>query len=253
MSEETKKQLKDMSEKVLQAIKTGNVSMHSRYYFFARSALWILGVILVFSLTLYLMSFITFVFRGNALSALLAFGSHGWLVLLTSLPWLLLLATFAIFVALQLLSLHFSFVYRRPLVHTALASIVVLVAGSALMAQTTLHEHAYELSRERRLPIAGPIYRIAIGDRDDRHIGIITAMNDEVFTIRGRDGEVFYVNIATSTRIPRGRDFAFATGTPIVVFGDLDNDDDIDAVGIQPLDRCPTPFHCDREKPPMKY
>ena len=231
MVDEAKKQLDTMKEKVLTAIETRNVSMRSRSYFLIRTALWIAGTLLVFVLTLYLTSFAAFVFRGNGLHLLPQLGPQGWGTLLLSLPWLVLLSLFVVFVILQILSTHFSFVYKRPLVHTILGSIFILVIGSVAIAQTALHERAYRLSEEGRLPFGGPLYSGAMHDRDDMHIGTITTLTDSSFILAHRNGETYHVIITDTTRLPRR---TLENGDVVIVLGD-DEDDVITAFGIRPF------------------
>lgn len=240
MTDKHEKPENTVSENVLQRIADERISMHSKYYFVAKSGLWILGTIVLFGLTLYLLSFIEFVYRTNGLSSLPSLGSKGWLVLLTSLPWLLIVGMLGIFVILQVLSTRFSLVYKRPLVHTTLASVVILVAGTTLIAHSTLHEQVLRVSHDRGLPIAGPLYRSYTADRSDRHIGVVTKVDEMLYTVTSRTGDIYVVKVATSTRVPRSA-AAIATGTPIIVIGELD-DDVIEAHGIRPLDRQPVMF-----------
>jgi len=232
MSEETKKQLKNMSEKVLEAIKTDEVTMHSRLYFLSRTTLWILGVILSFGLTLYLISFAAFIFRGNGLHLLPHLGAGGWFNLFISLPWILLLGVFVVFLLLQILSTHFSFVYKRPLVHTILASIFILVIGGVAIGQTTLHDRAYRFSQEHNVPLAAPMYRDAIRDRGDVHIGTAEGFEGETLLLKNRNGETYMVTISESTRMPR---VGITTSSMIMVIGPED-DGKIQAIGIRPFD-----------------
>jgi len=248
MSDETKKKIKDLSAKVLETIKSDNVTMHSRYYFMARSTLWTLGLILAFSVTLYIVSFIAFVFRGNGLLLLPALGGHGWFVLFMSLPWLLLVLVFGIFVVLQLLSMHFSFVYKRPLVHTILGSIFLLVVSGVLLAQTTIHERVYEMSVGRKLPFAGQFYAHALLDRDDSHVGLLTTFDKETasYVFERRDGGSFTVVVTEETRLPP---FALEFNFPVLVLGEIENGV-INALGIRPF--APNTVLLRREQPGEK-
>ncbi len=241
MTEETKKQLKNMSEKVLEAIEANKVTMHSRFYFIARTALWILGIILTFGLTLYLISFVAFIFRGNGLLLLPHLGVGGWFNLFISLPWVLLLVVFIVFILLQVLSTHFSFIYKRPLIHTILASIFILIIVGVGIGQTTLHDRAYRFSQERGIPFAAPFYRDAIRDRGDLHIGVIEKIEGDTLLLTGRDGKTYTILIIDATHIPP---FGIATSSTVMVIGSED-DGVIEAIGIRPFDsnRLPFPQH----------
>jgi len=234
MSEETKQHIKNIREKVLHAIIADNVTMHSRYYFLARTTLWVLGSILAFGTALFLISFIAFVFKGNALYLLPNLGPHGWLTLFISLPWIILLLVFAVFVILQVLSTHFSFVYKRPLVHTILGSIFILIVGGLAIAQTNLHERAFELSQGNKLPIAGDFYRKALVDQDNLHVGVVHLLEDaSQFVLESRDGGLYTVLLSENTRMPSTT--VLMEDAFIVVMGESE-DDKISAIGIRPFD-----------------
>jgi len=232
MNEKTKEQLKNMQEKVLEAIQADEVTMRSRYYFIARSALWIIGTLLAFSLALYLISFVAFIFRGNGLSMLPHLGAGGWLNLFISLPWILLLGVFVVFLLLQILSTHFSFIYKRPLVHTALGSIFILVISGIAIGQTALHDNAYRYSQEHGTPFAAKLYKGAIRDRGDVHVGVLERTEEETFVLTNRNGETYTVLITEATQMPPS---GIATSSTVIVIGPSD-EDTITAVGVRPFD-----------------
>lgn len=231
MSEKTKKQLVKMRDSVLNAIHADEVTMRSRYYFLVRSALWVLGSILAFGITLYLISFIAFLFRGNALYALTSLGPKGFTTLFFSLPWVLLLLVFLVFVLLQFLSTHFAFVYRRPFIHTILASVFVLIIGGVLIGQSTLHDRAYRFSQEHRVPFAGSLYKDAVRERDNIRIGTMHNYTDTGFALKGRDGIDYSVTITETTRMPH---IALEENTMVLVIGET-NDTFIQAFGVRPI------------------
>lgn len=233
MSEETKKQLMHMRDTVLDAIHTDEVTMRSRYYFIVRSVLWGVGIVLTFGVTLYLISFIAFVFRSNALYALTSLGPKGFATLFISLPWILLLLVFIVFLLLQFLSSHFEFVYRRPLIHTILGSIFILVLGSILIGQSTLHARAYRFSEEHKLPIAGSFYKDAIRENENVYIGAISNYTDTIFTLKARSGIDYTVLITQTTRLPRPD---LKEDMTVLVVGEKENNV-IKAFGVRPVNK----------------
>ncbi|QSH39291.1 hypothetical protein JXR01_03235 [Candidatus Kaiserbacteria bacterium] len=231
MSEKTKKQIAAVRNTVLNAIHADEVTMRSRYYFLARTALWAVGSILAFGMTLYLISFITFVFRSNALFALTHLGPKGIATLFLSLPWILLLLVFVVFLLLQFLSTHFEFVYRRPLIHTILGSIFVLVIGGVLIGQSTLHDRAYRFSEAHKVPLAGSFYRDAIREQNNMHIGTIQNYVDNSFTLNARNGSTYLITIHDDTRIPPS---GLRENMMILLIGE-EMDGVIEAIGIRPV------------------
>lgn len=221
-----------IKNKIIEKIKKENISMHSRYYFLARTSMWMLATVFVFATVVYLLSLIFFIFSGHALLGLAFFGPYGWMMLLRSLPWLLILAVIALIALLELLSSHFSFVYKRPLVYSLLAFIVVVIALGTLIARSTLHHRAASLSEGGKLPIAGPLYRgYALRQHKNVHIGTIESVKDDVLLIKTKDGKDITVHFTEATRRPPA--FIFEEGKEVMVMGGL-RGKTIEAFGIRP-------------------
>lgn len=233
MSDETKQKLKNIHDAVLEAIHTDAVAMRPRYHFVLKSTLWFLGACVAFGVLLYFMSFVAFVFRSNDLLLLPYIGPGGWASFFLSLPWLLLLGVFVLFLVLQVLSTHFAFVYKRPLVHTILGSVFLLVIGSTLIGQATLHERVYERNRQHPLLVADMLYGHAIKDPHNVRTGIVVARTSETMRVRGNDGTEFLVHITPTTKMPLP---PIAAGTPVMIIGE-ERSGTITARGIRPLER----------------
>lgn len=212
-----------MMNKIMNIIKQENISMRSRYYFVARSSMWALAAVLVFASIVYLLSLIFFIWNDHALGTIALFGSKGIGLMLFSMPWMLILATIALVITLELLAAKFSFVYKRPLVYSLLILLVVLIAVSSLVARTAMHDR-----------IAGPMHRHYAEQRykENMYIGIIVSVRDNSATLKTRSGATIHVNITNSTRIPRH--FELKTGEKVMVIID-DKSDSNEALGIRPV------------------
>lgn len=224
-----------LQKKIKDAIEKNEVSMHSRMYIYGRTLLWTSATILMFGTVLFFVSALIFVFRANGLHLLPFFGSRGWMALFFSLPWLLLGVVAIVSVLLFTLSRHYAFVYKRPLVHTLLAGIVVLACGGVLIAYTTLHERAYERAHNQHgLPIAGPLYRGAIGDRPDVHVGIVSELTPDSFVLNRRDGQKTTIIIEGTTLMHP--ELQLAEDMLVVVMGDA-VEDTVHALGVRPAEK----------------
>lgn len=188
-------------------------------------SLWALSIILTFTLTIYLISFIVFIFQGNSLHLLPQLGPGGWLNLYLSLPWILLFITFIVFVLLQGLIIRFSFAYKRPPVRTVLISIFLVVLAGVLISQTSFQEKVYKAHKE------GFVYRNALRDRGEVYIGAVTQINGGGFNIKNRDGYTYIVSMTPETKIPP---FRISVSTIMMVMGP-EKDGIIEAVGIHPI------------------
>ncbi|MBI4090488.1 MAG: hypothetical protein HY422_00520 [Candidatus Komeilibacteria bacterium] len=216
---------------ILDEIKKGQLRMRPKWHFVLRNSLLITGGVILFLVLLYLVSFVAFVLRQNGVWFVPIFGLRGWLAFMISLPWLLIGLSLVFMVILELLVRHCAFAYHRPLLYSLLGIMLVVLAGSFLVNQTTLHLQLAQFSEKHPLLLTGPFYRGFGHERfRDIHPGLITGTTTNGIVIQTERGETLYIGITPHTRLPLGMDFT--VGDVIVVFGDRD-DDLIEAYGIR--------------------
>src|SRR3989338_9252112 len=95
-----------LNKVVMEKIKHDSIKMKSRSYFVLKSILIIAGLVFMFAVGFFLISFIFFVYNANALGELGFFGRTGIGIMLKSLPWILIIASLIIIVSLELLAKH---------------------------------------------------------------------------------------------------------------------------------------------------
>ncbi len=230
------KNIQNIAKSVLQKIQAEDVTMHSRYYFLLRSAMWIIAAIFLFGLTLYITSMIGFIFIGNGMGALAGFGMAGVFIMLRSLPWLLILIALGLVFLLEYLGAQFSFIYKKPLVYSLLGVSVLMVVGGTLLAQTSMHHRAFALGEEYKVPGAGRIYQEYVLRRDGEvYIGTISTITDSAVNLMLRNGESKLLGLTEDTkRSPRR---ALEQGMMVMVMVGSDDDGTEKALGIRPLER----------------
>lgn len=222
---------KSIRDQVLEAIENGRVKMRPKWHFILKSALLITGTIILVLTLLYLASFIIFVLRQTGILFVPIFGSGGWRVFFSSLPWFLLLLLLVFIVILEALIRRYSFAYRRPLVYSAAGIVLAIIIGGYAVAETSLHGRMFKNAEKGRLPIAGRLYRkYGLMRFQNIHLGTITETTDNGFVIQNRRGETLRVIITPETRFPLGTDFA--RNDTVVVLGKR-NDGEIRAIGIR--------------------
>lgn len=240
--------MNELRTKIEEAITHNRVVMHSRLYFVTRTVLFIAALVLALGTALFLASAVIFAFRANALHLLPFFGPRGWAALFFSLPWLLLVSAVSMFALLIVLSQHFKVSYTRPIAYTFLTSIVAVAVGGIVLAHTTIHERAYEQARQPNgLPFAGPLYRAAIGDRPDVHVGIISNLSGSSFVLQRRDGQTTTIVLTDDTRIHPT--LLLANDMLVLVMGDAQSGT-VTALGIRPAEKQGVLFPNDLRKPP---
>ena len=222
-----------LKQAVMKTIEAGSVSMHSRMHFIIRGMLSVAGLIFLLGVSLFLVSFIVFLLRANGLLSIAHFGIEGAGPLLFSLPWVVLLGAVLVFVMLELLASHFSFVYKRPLIYSILGGGVVVVFGGVLIAHSTIHEQMFRFNEMRPLPGINYIYRQALFTPEGVFVGVISTSSNSFIDIDTRNGSSTRINILERTRRPST---AFMAGDAVVVMTKKENGV-ISAIGIRPIEK----------------
>lgn len=148
----------DIRAKVLKAIETGKVTRRSSLYFFGRVAVTFLATAFILIIALYLVSLAVFVSAHEMVSP--PPRGFGRIVdSLISLPWFIIFLILVLVGVLEWLNREFSFLYQRPVIYTFFLGVAMVVSLGSLMVQSEMHERAFKLSKERKLPVMGPVYR----------------------------------------------------------------------------------------------
>lgn len=228
----TEQEHNPLKNKVLTAIKNGEVAMRPKWHFVLKAILGILGVVMVLMVLLYLSSFIMFELRETGILFIPVFGMHGISRFLISLPWVLISILIIFVIVLEMLVRHYSFAYRRPLLYSALGIVFIVVIGAIGLARTSLHGQIFNYTREHHLPL-GEVYKeLGRPKIQDIHRGVIMKLNPQGFIIKDRHAEMFIVVMTPHTRLPFGSDFD--TDDIVVVFGP-EQDHRIKAFGIREI------------------
>jgi hypothetical protein len=197
-----------LAEKILEKLKSGQIKMKPRMYFFLKGALAVLGVLVVALFILFLFSFISFALRANGILSLPAFGFRGWGPFFASLPWLLIIVAVLLIVVLEMLFKRFAFGWRRPILYSVLGILVIVLLATFIIDRTPFHSGLFNWAQRGGLPLFGPVYREFGGmpQPRDAHFGTVTEITDQGFIIETRDGETLNVVVEAQTRLPLGRD-----------------------------------------------
>ena len=217
--------------RIMDAIKSPEVRMRPRWHFVFRGILIAAASVLLFLLLLYLVSFVIFALHENGVWFAPYFGISGWSLLVTALPWSLLLLAFVFVLLLAILLMRYEFVYQRPLLYFLFGAILVVVLGGFLIASTSLQPGLFPYETEN--PVLGGFYRYETSYPSSVHRGTVVAVGaDGTFVIADDLG-------ATSTVTPAtGVVFAvpFRPGDIVLVFGARGKDGVIRAFGVEAVD-----------------
>jgi hypothetical protein len=229
-NQEEKSVLSVLSDK----IKSGQIHMRPRFYFVLKTILIVFGAVLACLLILFLVSFIAFSLHANGLWLLPGFGFRGLGLFFNYLPWILILMALALIVILEVLAERFSFVWRRPIIYSLLAIILVVFLGSFLINRTPLHPGLLLRAREGNLPLGGPIYRgFSTPEFRGFHVGVVSEIREDGFIIKRPDGQLLTIIVNADTQFPSGKDIK--VGDTIAVMGER-QDDSVLAMAVRRIE-----------------
>lgn len=225
---------KPMRERVLEAIKTGEVAMRPRWHFVLKTILLIVGGVIVVLGLVYVSSLILFVLRQSGVIFVPIFGFRGIGIFLKSLPWILIILVMIFVALLEMLVRRYAFAYRQPLLYSIAGILVVISIGAFIVGQTPLHGQVFRYAEDHHVPVMDPMYRRFIRQPiPDMNMGEITEFIPVGFIIVSPEEEVFTVQITPRTRLPLGAEFS--KGDRVIIIGPRQGMI-IDAFGVRKID-----------------
>jgi len=140
-------------------IKSGEITMKPKAYFILKTILITTVSVVLFLFVIYTVSFLIFSLQTSGIWSLPSFDFHDIRILLSSLPWLLIVLSIVLILALEIFAKRIAFVYHRPIMYSLILIIIVVFLASFLISLTSLHSNLFERARNQRLPIVGQWYR----------------------------------------------------------------------------------------------
>ncbi len=227
-----------LHQSVMDAIHKGHVRMRPRWHFVLLSVLGVSGVLILLLAALYASSLGVFFLRDSGVWFTPSFGPRGWFDLLHSIPWILVLLTVVFIVVLELLVRRYAFVYKKPLLTSALLILLFVVLGGVGIGVTPFHRTLMISARQGDLP---PPIDFLYGDAmrmpppPEVYRGVIVDMAPERIMIVDPDrAGTTTVVFSPRTRLPYGADFS--VGETVVIIGDVDASGTLEAFGIRDAD-----------------
>ena len=180
----------NIKEDILQKIKSGKIKMKPRLFFVIKAGFCILLFLALLILAVYLVSFIVFMMRASGLWFLPGFGFEGFRILFGSLPWILIVVSLALILFSEFFAEHFAFVYKKPMIYSISAILLIVLISGIATAFTPMHAGIFQKVSESNLPLVKPFYdQVSNINPENMHTGIILDINELDFNIQTLDGQ----------------------------------------------------------------
>lgn len=226
---------------VLERIRSGELTMHSRSFFILKSLLILALSALVLLLSVWLASFISFGLRITGHDSLLGFGTRGLALFLTVFPWQFLVLDIILIALLVWLLQRFRFIYRTPIL-IVLGVLFVLGAASGLLfdRETRFHTDLFEHAEAGELPsfVEGLYKSASPVAPEDRGVyrGFVTNSSPGVFLMTHDDRDRGEDDGSWMVIVPAGYDTGILRiGDKVYVAGDREGTS-IRAYGVRVLE-----------------
>ncbi len=184
-----KKKNNKLKNKVLNKIKSGEITIKPKAYFMLKTVFMVTVVLATLLAVSFFVSFTIFSVKESSKLFLLGFGNIGIQIFLETFPWFLMLAAVFLLIIADKLLTYFNFAYRIPLIYILLITVVVVMGVSIFIHKTPVHETIYQEVMENKLPELGIIYKNAKRPPNDKGVfrGFIASINDNSFTMYSDD------------------------------------------------------------------
>lgn len=220
MNQETNN--KSTSKELLNKIKKGELKKRSRFYFVFKGFTYGLGLILVIIFSVMIGSFIIFSLRATGALFLPRFGFLGLKIFLFSFPWFLGLIVLILVLLIGWLVKKSPIVYRKPLLYSILAILILVLFSSFMFEKTRFHTALFKKAQDYKLPVIGSAYRgCCLKQIKNTYIGEVTELAENGFYFKTRRGQEFDVIFSKNTHFPFGRDIK--VGDLLIVMGERQN------------------------------
>ena len=141
-----------MKDRVLGRIKSGQVAMHSQFYFAMRIAALVVVLLLALVVSILLFTFLFFTIRINIHDAMSPLGADWWLMFARFFPWHLLILDILLVAAAEWLMRSFLFAYRSPAVYLLFVLLAFVLALAAFIDHAGFNDQMLQRARAHRLP-----------------------------------------------------------------------------------------------------
>jgi len=217
-----KKFVSQFKDEIIKKINSQEIQMKPKFHFILTTILYIGGLIFGALCLVYLISFLIYFFNIQSLEQTRNFGLYGLKIFLYSLPWFIMLLAGILFVILQILVRHFSFGYKKSILYTVGAIVILITSTSIAIAKTSFHDNLQNTALKRQVPIMQQFYK-RYEQVENMHRGIARDIQREQFIL----DEITFehksniIKILERTRVKPG--LKIQEGDIVIVIGEAKN------------------------------
>jgi hypothetical protein len=222
-------------EKILQIVEKSGVTMIPRWKFVMYSILGVIGLVFAFLALVFVTSLALFLLSKYGFLYLPFFDAGAVIHGLVAIPGLLLFLGIALVIIVEILSRHYAFTFKKPLLVTVGGIVVCAVGVGYVVSLTSFHEMVRDATRNSTLGGSmRHMYDRPLAFKGEKGLtvirGTVVATTTESFSVESFDEDVTLIFASsTSIRVAIPR-----VGDDVLVFGKV-NDGVFELVGMRPV------------------
>lgn len=217
---------------IIEKIKSGDAKMRPRAYFIFQAILVVLAAFLLFLLIIFIATFVIFALEENGGLFAIDFGLAGWGVFFESFPWVLLLLSLALVLALWLLLRRYALVYQQPLLYTLLILVAAISLVCFFIPPPVFHGGILQYVSQNPLPVVSGLYAYETAPQRDIYRGEVVLMIANGFVLESALGHTSTVFMAPGQESELS---AVGPGEYVLIFGHLVASSTIEASGLEKI------------------
>lgn len=159
---------KSIQENIIESIKSGKIHMKPRWYFILKFILNILLVSVVFFTSIYLLSFMGLILHEKDLFNIFDLSPRGMKMLMTSIPWIVVMLSITLVMVLYVLVKDHSFVYKKPVAYSLSGLVLLVILIGFVVHMFDVNFRFARMGDDDRTPIMGPIHKYYRGEAKER-------------------------------------------------------------------------------------
>ena len=201
---------------ILKKIESGAIQQKPKWHFVLMTLGVVFGVIALFLVLLYLVSFVAFFLREHLLFEALSFGPRTVFEIIYTLPFLLIILVTTVFLILHVLVRHFAFAYMKPVAATLGLGLLLTLFLFALVLIADKESKIARLGQTQKVPGIEAIH-VQLKKRAPplTLAGILLEVEGNVYKLRLKNGDEVTLMVSDRTRKDRQ---AYKVGDELVLF-----------------------------------
>ncbi len=224
---------KSIKENIISKIKRGEIKAKPKIYFIVKT-LFNIGIVLTFFLfLLYIGSLIIFILRVNNFLAISGLGIKGIKTVIFYFPWYLLILSLFLIIVFEFFGKKFSLIYRRPLLYSLIAIMIMTTIGSFFIERSSFHHSFSRIAKERQIPFMGRMYKnMEQIDFENVYFGEILEKEENLWKMKDENGETISLIITEKTKNFKIKN-RIKEGDSVIIIGEKREDNLIEVLGFR--------------------